>query len=193
MLAPSGHKRLRSRFFHTEKHTESGAGDRVNEKERLFVKEYIIEKGNAYRAALKAGYKEKTAKYAYEWLLETLPNSTAKRHLPYKPELAAEIQAEFNRIHTEKSATAKEVIEYLTAVMRGEHTEQVLKLIGDGIQEIENIDVGAKERLRAAELLGKILGMFDKNNVSKDNSGIVAFITAALPSTEKVGEIFNDN
>lgn len=165
----------------------------MNEKERLFAKEYIIAKGNAYGAAIKAGYKEKTAKYAYEWLIETLPNSTAKRHLPYKAELASEIQTELERIHTEKSATAKEVIEYLTAVMRGQHKEQTLKLIGDGVQEIENIDVGAKERLRAAELLGKILGMFDKNNVKKDNSGIVAFITAALPNTEKIGEIFNDD
>lgn len=139
----------------------------LNAKEQLFAKEYIINKGNTFQAALKAGYKEKTAKTAYEWLLETLPNPTAKRHLPYKAELAAEIQAELDRIHSEKSADAKEVIEFLTAVMRGEHTEQILKLVGDGVQEIDDIDVGAKERLKAAELLGKTLSMFtDKINMS---------------------------
>ena len=29
----------------------------LNEKEKLFAKEYVINKGNAYQAALKAGYK----------------------------------------------------------------------------------------------------------------------------------------
>ena len=139
----------------------------LNEKEQLFITEYIINKGNAYQAALKAGYKEKTAKYAYEWLLETLLNSTSKRHLPYKKELVAELQAKLDKIHSEKSADAKEVIEFLTAVMRGKETEQTLRLVGDGIQKIDDIEVGAKERLKAAELLGKTLQMFvDKVNVS---------------------------
>jgi phage terminase small subunit len=141
----------------------------LNEKEKLFAKEYVINKGNAYQAALKAGYKVKTAKTAYEWLLETLPNPTAKRHLPYKAELAAEIQAQFDKIHSEKSADAKEVIEFLTAIMRGEETEQTLRLVGDGVQRIDDIEVSAKERLKAAELLGKTLQMFtDKLNVDGD-------------------------
>lgn len=138
----------------------------LNTKEALFAKEYIINKGNAYQAALKAGYKEKTAKHAYEWLLETLPNPTAKRHLPYKAELTETIQAELDKIHSEKSADAKEVMEFLTSVMRGEETEQVLKLIGDGVQTIDDIDVSAKERLKAAELIGKMLGVFtDRINI----------------------------
>ena len=59
-----------------------------------------------------------------------------------------------------KTADAQEVIEYLTAVMRGEQKEQTLRLIGDGIQTISDIDVSAKERLKAAELLGKRFGLF---------------------------------
>ena len=54
-------------------------------RERLFVKEYIINKGNACQAALKAGYAKRTAEQAYNWLEETPINSTKKRHLPYKP------------------------------------------------------------------------------------------------------------
>ena len=50
--------------------------------------------------------------------------------------------------------------------MRGEHTEQVLKLIGEGVQVISEIDVSAKERLKAAELIGKRYGLFtDKMNL----------------------------
>ena len=39
--------------------------------------------------------------------------------------------------------------------MRGEMTEQTLVGQGEGYQEIDNIDVGAKDRIKAAELLGK--------------------------------------
>lgn len=132
-------------------------------QEQLFATEYIANKGNAYQAAIKAGYKPRTAANAYEWLLETLTNPNKKRHLPYKPELAEAIKAEMERLHTEKTADAKEVIEYLTAVMRGEHTEQTLRLIGEGVQTIDDIEVGAKERLKATEILAKILGILNNN------------------------------
>ena len=51
-------------------------------------------------------------------------------------------------------------MKYLTSVMRGEHTEQVLKLVGEGVQTVTDIDVSAKERLKAAELIGKRYGLF---------------------------------
>jgi len=51
--------------------------------------------------------------------------------------------------------------------MRGEHTEQTLQLVGEGVQQITDIDVAAKERLKAAELIGKRYGMF-KDNVNVD-------------------------
>ena len=63
-------------------------------------------------------------------------------------------------IKNRKTAESAEVMEYLTAVMRGEHTEQVLRLIGDGVQKIDNIKVSEKDRLKAAELLGKRYGLF---------------------------------
>lgn len=132
-------------------------------QEQIFATEYIANKGNAYQAAIKAGYKERTAQNAYEWLIETLANPTSKRHLPYKPELAAEIKTEMERIHTEKTANAQEVVEYLTSVMRGEHTEQILRLIGEGVQTIDNIEVSEKERLKAAEILAKVWGIVNNN------------------------------
>ncbi len=51
-------------------------------------------------------------------------------------------------------------MEYLTAVMRGEMTETVLKLSGDGVQTPVEVTVSAKERIKAAELLGKRFGLF---------------------------------
>lgn len=75
-------------------------------------------------------------------------------------------------MHSQRTADAQEVLEYLTAVMRGEHTEQTLKLVGDGVQSITDIDVSAKERLKAAELIGKRYGMF-KDNVSVDLEPVI--------------------
>ena len=55
----------------------------------------------------------------------------------------------------ESIAEQDEILQYLTSVMRGEMTEQTLVGQGEGYQEIDNIDVGAKDRIKAAELLGK--------------------------------------
>lgn len=44
--------------------------------------------------------------------------------------------------------------------MRGKHTEEVPLLIGEGVQTLAPKEVGAKERLKAAELIGKRFGLF---------------------------------
>lgn len=77
--------------------------------------------------------------------------------------LKAYIDEQLERLHNKNTADAQEVLEYLTAVMRGQHTEQTLQLIGEGVQQITDIDVSAKERLKAAELIGKRYGMFKDN------------------------------
>ncbi len=77
--------------------------------------------------------------------------------------MRAYIDDRLAQLHSEKTADAQEVLEYLTSVMRGEHKEQTLVLCGDGMQEIEDIDVSARDRLKAAELIGKRYGMFKDN------------------------------
>lgn len=115
-------------------------------RQRKFCDEYLIS-GNATDAAIKAGYSPKTAK------------QTGSENLA-KPDLKAYIETELEKLHSAKIADAEEVLEYLTAVMRGQHTEQVLKLVGDGIQTVADIDVSAKERIKAAELIGKRYALF---------------------------------
>lgn len=118
----------------------------MTKKQKRFVEEYLIDL-NATQAAIKAGYSPKTAK------------QTGSENLS-KPDLRAYIDEQLNKIHSAKIADAEEVMKYLTSVMRGEHTEQVLKLAGDGFQTITDIDVSAKDRLKAAELVGKRYGLF---------------------------------
>ena len=115
-------------------------------RQQKFCDEYLIS-GNATDAAIKAGYSRKTAK------------QTGSENLA-KPDLKAYIETELAKIHSAKIADAEEVMKYLTSVMRGEHTEQVLKLVGEGVQTVTDIDVSAKERLKAAELIGKRYGLF---------------------------------
>ena len=115
-------------------------------KQKRFCDEYLID-CNATQAAVRAGYSPKTAK------------QTGCENLA-KPDLKAYIDERLEEMHNEKTADAQEVLEYLTSVMRGEHQEQVLKLIGDGVHTISDIDVGAKDRIKAAELIGKRYGMF---------------------------------
>lgn len=51
-------------------------------------------------------------------------------------------------------------MEYLTAVMRGEKTEPLLVLDGDGTQKVINAVPPVKSRTKAAELLGKRYRLF---------------------------------
>ena len=115
-------------------------------RQQKFCDEYLIS-GNATEAAIKAGYSRKTAK------------QTGSENLS-KPDLRAYIDEQLAKIHSAKIADAEEVMKYLTSVMRGEHTEQVLKLVGEGVQTVTDIDVSAKERLKAAELIGKRYVLF---------------------------------
>jgi phage terminase small subunit len=130
----------------------------MNARQKKFCDEYLID-CNATQAAIRAGYSPKTAK------------SIGQENLT-KPDLKAYIDEQLELLHNQKTADAQEVLEYLTAVMRGEHTEQTLQLVGEGVQKIADIDVSAKERIKAAELIGKRYGMF-KDNVNVDLEPVV--------------------
>ena len=121
----------------------------MNARQKRFCDEYLID-CNATQAAIRAGYSPKTAKVTGA---KMLTNANLKAY----------IDEQLERIHNEKTADAQEVLEYLTAVMRGQHTEQTLQLIGEGVQTITDINVSARERLKAAELIGKRYGMFKDN------------------------------
>lgn len=118
----------------------------MTDKQKRFCDEYLID-CNATQAAIRAGYSSKTA------------YSIGEENLK-KPELKTYIDERLEQLHSEKTADAQEVLEYLTSVMRGEHKEQTLVLCGDGMQEIQDIDVSAKDRIKAAELIGKRYGLF---------------------------------
>lgn len=74
------------------------------------------------------------------------------------------IDERLEELHNQKTADAQEVLEYLTSVLRGESEaeEIVVEGCGDGVSEARTMRKGPseKDRLKAAELLGKRFGLY---------------------------------
>ncbi len=130
-------------------------------KQKKFADEYIIS-GNATQSAILAGY---TKKYANTNANKLLQNTTIKNY----------IDERLTEIDSEKIANQTEILQYLTSVMRGEQTEQILKSCGvERGQELATIEISAKDRIKAAELLGKRYGAWtDRVEVSGEQVVII--------------------
>lgn len=119
-------------------------------KQQRFADEYIIS-GNATQAAIKAGYSKRTA------------NRMAAENMT-KPVIKAYISERLAQLESAKIAKQDEVLRYLTGVMRAESVSQtvVVEGTGDGCSEAREMDKHPeeRERLKAAELLGKRYGLF---------------------------------
>lgn len=121
-------------------------------KQERFCSEYLLD-FNAKEAALRAGYAETTAYANAHKLLK-------------KPAIRARIVEMNDKVEKKNIATAEEVREFLTQVVRGEVTEQVPIFVGAGIQKFKDKDITIKDRVKAAELLGKSYALFtDKQSV----------------------------
>lgn len=137
----------------------------------VFFEEWKKDK-NATRAALRAGYSKKTARQQGSRLLKD-------------PEIAAAAEEWRRQRHAELTAEADEVDEFLTAVMRGDEVDNIPLFVGDGFQEMRVTAPSVKDRLKAAELLGKRYGLFT-DNVSLDGEEAVRIIYD-IPKSEGGG------
>ena len=119
-------------------------------KQRRFCDEYLIDL-NATQAAIRAGYSKKTA------------NRIATENLS-KPVIKEYIAARMAEKDSELIADQDEVLKYLTAVMRGKSVSEivVVEAVGEGCSMARRFDKNPdeKERLKAAELLGKRYGLY---------------------------------
>lgn len=118
---------------------------KLNARQKAFC-EYYVACGNATEAAIKAGYSEKTA--------YSMGNENLR-----KPELKNYINELMAKMEEKRMASAEEVLKFLTASMRGEVEEEVVVVEGegDGCSSARKMkkQISAKERIKAAELLGK--------------------------------------
>lgn len=111
---------------------------KLTPKQKAFA-DYYIELGNAEEAAKKAGYSARGN------TTKLLQNTTIRQY----------IQQRMAEKDKERIASQDEVLEFLTKVLRGEVTEEIPIGKGEGYFELEDKTPSVKDRVKAAELLGK--------------------------------------
>lgn len=121
----------------------------MTDKQKKFCDEYLIDCNGrrAYKAAYPNVKKDAVADVNASRLLS---NTKVKKY----------IDEQLSKIHSNKIADAQEVMEYLTSVIRGESSSSVLAFCGDGRQKVIKKHPDEKERMKAAELIGKRYGLF---------------------------------
>lgn len=129
---------------------------KLTPKQRRFCDEYLVD-SNATKAAIRVGYAEKSA-------------SVQATRLMMLPQVKAYLDEQLELIHTQNIADTTEILEYLTSVLRGVNLSEVVVIEGegDGCSTARRMEKAPdeKERLKAAELLGKRYGIFtDKLDV----------------------------
>lgn len=131
---------------------------KITEKQKRFADEYI-RTGNvsaSYRVAYPNVKKENSASAAGSRLLK---NVNVKSY----------IDKRLDELKKASIAEQDEILQFLTSVMRGEMTEQIPVGIGEGAQQLEDKDTFLKDRVKAAELLGKRYIMWtDKQQIDGD-------------------------
>lgn len=128
----------------------------MNKRQKRFADEYLVD-CNATQAAIRAGYSEKTAYSQGQRMLKNV-------------EVQSYIDEQLQKIHNENIADATEVMMYLTSVLRGKSKSEIVVVenIGDFMSEARRMkkEPDEREKLKAAELIGKRYGMFtDKLSV----------------------------
>lgn len=124
-------------------------------KWKKFADEYI-KLGNVYQSAINAGYSENYARTNAYKLLE-------------KDSIKSYIDERMKELEEEAIADQAEILKYLTRIIRDEEREEVLVNVGNFEQEKQEIKISAKDKIKAAELLGKRYGSWtDKIDISSD-------------------------
>ena len=133
----------------------------LNDRQRAFA-DYYIESLNAEQSAIRAGYSEK---YARGNAHKLVANSCIKNY----------IEERMKEIESDRIAKAEEVLAFLSAALRGEVLEEVVST-----ESIEGMikpvilkkQLSAKDRIKAAELLGKRYALFTEKVDLEGNVGV---------------------
>ena len=125
----------------------------MKQRYQRFIDFYISTGGNAAEAARQAGYSAKVARQVGSKLLN-------------KPEICRAIDDRLKAIESQRIAKQQELLEHLTAVVRGEITETVVTNSGKSFE----VAVSERDRLKAVEMLLKVYGAFrEKVEVKVDS------------------------
>ena len=133
-------------------------------KQKAFANFYI-ELGNATEAYIKAGYKASKREIAEVEGCKLLRN----------PKVEAYLKDREKQIEDDRIAKAEEVLAFLSSSLRGEVVEEVVATeTVDGMIKpvILKKQLSAKDRIKAAELLGKRYALFTEKVDLEGNVGV---------------------
>lgn len=131
---------------------------KLTTKQQAFV-DYYVETGNVKEAMRKAGYCD----------------TNSGRMMEY-PAIKAAVKERMDQLASKRIASAQEVLEYLTAVMRGE-IKEIKQVYNEYTGETDAIESDPKiaDRTKAAELLGKRHGLFT-DHVNLSGASVVQIV-----------------
>ena len=115
---------------------------KLTEKQKRFA-DYYIESANAEDSAKRAGYNAR--------------GNTTK--LLHNTTISAYIDERLQEMADKRIMKAEETMQLLTSIARNEEKEEVI-VFGEGSSEIVKKGMGAKDRLKALELIGKRYAMW---------------------------------
>lgn len=133
-------------------------------KQKAFVAEYLVDL-NATAAARRAGYSAKTADRIGPELLGKTCVSQAIQEAILDRQKRTEVTQDY-------------VIEQLKAIADREASDA------------QNSELKVANKIKALELLGKHLGIFDRGGQTGDASALDAFLRATKPSKEEVEALY---
>ena len=132
-------------------------------KQKKFADEYIIS-GNATESYKVAGYKYSSDNMA----------SVEAHKLLRNPKVKTYIDERMRKLEEEAIANQNEILKFLTRVIRDEETEETLISRGEEGQEITTVKLSGRDRIKAAELLGKRYGSWtDKLEVEAESRVVI--------------------
>ena len=135
---------------------------KLTPKQKAFA-DFYIELGNATEAAQKAGYKGNNL------------NRIASENLS-KLDIKQYIDERMKEIESDRIAKAEEVLAFLSSSLRGDVLEEVVATESDGAGGIKPVilkkQLSAKDRIKAAELLGKRYALFTEKVDLEGNVGV---------------------
>ena len=140
---------------------------KLTEKQKAFC-DYYIESLNA----------TESYKRAYECKNDSTARSNSSRMLT-NANIKNYIDEKLKEIEDKRIAKAEEVLEYLTRVIRNEEDEEVVVTVnvGDFQTEVKKVkkELSAKDKIKAAELLGKRYRLFT-DKVELDSNEMITII-----------------
>lgn len=123
---------------------------KLTAKQQRFCDEYLIDL-NATQAAIRAGYSKRSARQIADLNMS-------------KHDIREYIENRMAEKEAALIANQDEVLKYLTSVLRGQSksTEIVIEGLGDGSTKARKMEKepSEKDKLKAAELLGKRYGLY---------------------------------